>query len=359
MRLKRDAYILKRKAVSSLGRSADAYNSHNDDGRGTAVLLHLQHAFEMLLKAALKQADQPVFEPKTGWSIGFDRCVNLARETRVVVSDDEAGLLRAVDALRDNEQHWYHAPSEQLLYAHCRAAFTLFDDILQRVFFETLVSHLPLRVLPLSADPPRDIQLLLDEEFSQIAALLRPGRYMRHEATARLRSLLALNAHFSEGVHTKPEDVERAERAIRAGASRSDVLPNLNSLATVVAGEGLQLTVRFARAGLPVRYTLSDESDKATAIKVIDLQAKYHWGARDLADKLGLPTPRCKALRWHLGIEENSACCHVFTFLKSWHPQYSDNALKMLQDAVKELDVEAIYRGYRYWRRTGELLKRD
>jgi hypothetical protein len=36
-----------------------AFNSPQDDGRVTAVLLHLQHTFEMLLKAALVQDRAP------------------------------------------------------------------------------------------------------------------------------------------------------------------------------------------------------------------------------------------------------------------------------------------------------------
>jgi hypothetical protein len=36
------------KAISSIRASMTAFNSPHDDGRVTAVLLHLQHAFEML-----------------------------------------------------------------------------------------------------------------------------------------------------------------------------------------------------------------------------------------------------------------------------------------------------------------------
>ena len=55
MRLKRETRRLKGKAVASLRRATAAFNGLDDDGREATVLLFLQHAFEMLLKAALHQ----------------------------------------------------------------------------------------------------------------------------------------------------------------------------------------------------------------------------------------------------------------------------------------------------------------
>lgn len=47
-------------------------SSPHDDGRATAVLLHLQHAFEMMLKAVLVQGGKNVFDKDMGRSIGFE-----------------------------------------------------------------------------------------------------------------------------------------------------------------------------------------------------------------------------------------------------------------------------------------------
>ena len=53
MKLKRDARSLKAKALCSLRRAVTAFNGCDEDGRVTTVLLHMQHASEMLLKAIL------------------------------------------------------------------------------------------------------------------------------------------------------------------------------------------------------------------------------------------------------------------------------------------------------------------
>ena len=60
--MRREARLLKAKAIASLRRAAQAFNSLEDDGRVTTVLLHSQHGFEMLLKAALVERRQRVFE---------------------------------------------------------------------------------------------------------------------------------------------------------------------------------------------------------------------------------------------------------------------------------------------------------
>ena len=74
------------------------------------------------------------------------------------LSTEQTGLLRALDALRDDEQHWLAEVNEGLLYIHARAAITLFDEILHDVFGERLADHLPERVLPISTRPLTDIR---------------------------------------------------------------------------------------------------------------------------------------------------------------------------------------------------------
>jgi uncharacterized protein DUF3644 len=345
MKLKQQARVLKRKALMSFIAAAEAFNSPRDDGRVTKVLLHLQHAFEMLLKAALVQAGKPVFDPATGRSVGFERCIGLA------MSDDtiklsETDALRAIDAMRDDEQHWFNEVSEQILYLHVRAGVTLFDDILQRVFGERLNTLFPERVLPVSADPPQDLALLLDDEYTQIKELLRPGRRARHEARARIRTLLAMEAHVEPETRVSSKDVDRVEKGIRSGEPRDKVFPRLSDVAVAVDGQGLTVTVHFTKkGGAPVHY-VADDSTPAAAIREFDLQKKYHRSPTELASALGLTGPRTVALRRHLGIDDDDSCRHDFQFGSIRHRQYSDNALTKMREAVRDLDMDAIWKAH-------------
>jgi hypothetical protein len=182
-KLRREARTLKDKALCSLRRAVTAFNSCDDDGRTTCVLLHMQHAAEMLLKAILVQKGAKVFDRTKQTSIGFEKCVNLATQ-HAELTEEEAGLLRTVDALRDGEQHWLIVVPEDVLYLHARGFITTFDDLLKRTMDDTLADHLPDRVLPVSTQPPISFDLLVDREFSQIQELLSQasGRGTRREA---------------------------------------------------------------------------------------------------------------------------------------------------------------------------------
>ena len=300
----------------------------------------------MLLKAALNQKRVNVFDKETGRSIGFEAVIRQAAQTAgIKLTDDEAGTLRAIDALRDDEQHWYNEVDEALLYVHLRAAVTLFDDLLQRVFKERLADHLPRRILPVSTEPPQDFQVLVDAEYAKIAELLQPGRRMGAEARARIRTLLAMEAHSEPDTKVSDKDVTRVETGIREGKQRSQVFPRLASVGAAVAGTGLEVQVRFVKQddAMPVRFTNDEEVD-AAAVRTVDQQKKYHWTAFGLADKLGISRPRSTALRTHLGIDTDLNLCHTFAFESQKHVRFSDQALVNMRNALESADMEAIWK---------------
>jgi len=336
VKLRREARTLKAKALCSLRQAVTAFNACDDDGRTTCVLLHMQHAAEMLLKAILVQRRAKVFDPHKQTSIGFDKCVNLATQ-HAKLAQEEAGLLRAVDALRDAEQHWLIVVPEDVLYLHARGFITTFDDLLKRVLDDTLANHLPARVLPISTQPPVSFDLLVDREFSQIRNLLQPGKRQRSEARGRIRTLLAMESHVAEGVDISEADINRVENAVRGGTGRGDVFPRLSSLDTQVLGVGASVSVRFTKKageGAPVRFIAADDPTEAAAVREVDLQKRFYLSATELAKKLKLTTPKSHALRQQLGIDADPQCMHTFTFGKSKHPMFSDNAFARIRETL-------------------------
>lgn len=347
------AKTLQAKALSSMRTAMTAFNNPQDDGRETVVLLHLQHAFEMLLKAALVQGGAKVFDKRSGRSIGFEAAVNQACQlASLKVTHDEAGTLRAIDALRDDEQHWFNDVSEGLLYLHARAAVTLFDELMYRAFKDRLADHLPNRVLPVSTEPPQDLLTLVDREYTNIAELLKPGRRARGDARAKIRTLLALEAHVGEDSKVSDADVDRVEKGVRANKSREQVFPKLHPLTANVTGEGVTVNVKIVKQdeALPMRLVhdgSDDEVAEAAAVREVDLQKKFHWSAFDLADKIGITRPRGTALRKHFGIDDNTDYVHVFEFGSQRHNRYSDNALTLMRDALKQIDMAKVWASHR------------
>ena len=348
MTLVRDAKTLSQKAICSLRIAMTTFNSYDDDGRVTSVLLHLQHSAEMLLKSVLCQKRAKVFDKKTGKSIGFERCLGLCQAEHGL-TESEAGVFRAVDKLRDAAQHWFIFVSEDLLYLHTRAMVTSFDAYLKRSLNMDLHSHIPARVLPVSTRPPGDFDFLVDREYNLIAELLQPGKRRRDEARGRIRSLLAMEAIVTDDIEISERDIDRIEKAVKAGNVFDVVFPRLNTIETTTAGEGATLTVHFSKKrGPPVRFLAGDDPDGAAAVREVDLQKKFYMQASDLAKALDLTGPRSLALRRHLGIDGDNQCRNVFVFGKTKVRCFSDNARNKMRDALDGgLDMDAVWREHR------------
>jgi hypothetical protein len=339
--------MLKDKAIASMRRAVTEFNTLDDEGRQTSVLLGLQHACEMLLKAGLRERGAEVFDKRSGRSIGFEKCVRLSSEHLGLITE-QTGLLRALSGLRDEEQHWLAEVNEGLLYLHSRATVTLFDELLHSVFGERLADHLPERVLPISTKPMTDVSVLVGEQFDQIADLLVPGKRRQTEARALVRGLLAMEGHVSEETEVSERDVDRVVGGVRKGRSLQQVFPRLGSLGTAIEGDGPTVKVHFTkRAGAPVHFVPADDPREAAAVREVDLQRKYHMSPSALADKLGLSRPRATALRRYLGIEDDGDCLHAFTFGSQKHPRYSDNALRRMEEALETVDMGEVWREHK------------
>ena len=336
MKLVREARTLKSKAICSMRAGMTAFNSFDDDGRVTAILLHLQHACEMLMKAVLVQNKAKVFDKTTGKSLGFEKCLRLCTAHHGLTVD-EAGVMRAIDSLRDAAQHWYVFVAEDILYLNTRALITAFDAYLKRALEDDLVAHIPTRVLPISTTPPGDFEFLVDREFTLVSELLQPGRRARDEGRARIRSMLAMEAIIVEEVEISERDIDRIEKAIRAGNEFSEVFPRLATVGTSTDGDGVNLTVHFnKKEGAPVRYIGGDDPADAAAVRELDLQKKFHLRASELATKMNLTIPKARVLRAHLGIDEDATCRNVFEFGAQKIPCFSDNAVRKMKEWLAE-----------------------
>ncbi len=348
MKLLRDARILEQKSIASLRSAILNFNSFDDEGRVTTVLLHSQHSVEMLLKAVLCQNHENVFDKKTGRSIGFEKCLGIC-QTKFGLLDSEAGIFRAIDALRDEAQHWFVVVSEDLLYLQIRALITAFNNFQLRTLELSLMEQLPSRVLPISTKPPEDLDVIIDREYSYIADLLKPGKRQRDEARARIRSLLAMEAITEDGVEISKRDVDRIEKAIKANNDIIQVFPRLRNLGVTSTGDLPTLTVHFSKkAGPPVQFVQADDPDGAAAIREVDLQKKFYLTATDLAKSLNLTIPKSHALRKQLDIDSDRTCKHVFEFGKTKMFGFSDNAKLKMKEAMKNgIDLDAVWKANR------------
>ena len=137
-RNKRDVAELRKRGINSLVLAIELFNRPHEQGRAEGVLILLHHAFEMLLKAIIKDSTGTVHEKEEKYSYHFDKCLEVAQNEMKMISSDERSTLSILDAHRDTAMHYYQEISEDLLYIQAQAAVTLFDDLLKKAFKKKL-----------------------------------------------------------------------------------------------------------------------------------------------------------------------------------------------------------------------------
>ena len=346
-RSKRDVAELRKRAINSLVLAIELFNRPHEQGRPEGVLILLHHAFQMLLKAIIKDNTGTVHEKEEKYSYNFDKCLETVQKELKIISSDERSTLSILDAHRDTATHYYQEISEDLLYVQAQAAVTLFDDLLKKSFKEALGDILPKRVLPISIEPPRDLQVLIDSELSQIDGLLKPGSRKGIQATARLRSIMALaTASRKEAERVTEVELRSAVSRRRRGEDWKVVLPEVAQLKFDTEGEGIPISLRIRKdAELAVRVAKSDEPSVGTLIKQeINIWDKYNLGRDDLAKKLGLTGPRTSALILECRIQDDPESFKVLRRKSTAFKGYSRKALDRLRQAVADgVDVEAVW----------------
>lgn len=345
----RDAQILKAKAVTSLKTAYDAFNSATEQGRTTIVLMHLQHSFEMLLKAALVRRRVSIFVDDHGKTKSMQSCLNLS-EQHLRLNKDEIGTLRMLELFRDVEQHFHAQVDESLLHIHAQAAVGIFEKLSLDHFDERLADFLPSRVLPLSTLPLENFQTLIDRQYSQVQRMLRKGKRQTTEAKAKLRTLIAMSAHTEgEFFEVTEQQVLAAVQDIRKGASREDVLPSLTTISTDRVGSVDQrVAVKFSKtdpSAIPFRY--ADDGEDTNALREVDLHSTFKLNRSMLAKRTGLTTPKACALRWKLSIEADSRAYRTWEHADRMMEGYSEVAVMMMKKGLENHDINSIWTDYR------------
>ena len=351
-RRKRDVTELKKRANSSLMLAIELFNRPHEQGRAEGVLILLHHAFEMLLKAIIKDKTGSVHKKGDKYSYRFDKCLEVARNEVNIISSDDRGFLSILDAHRDTSVHFYQEISEDLLYVQAQAAVTLFNDLLKSIFKESLGDMIPERVLPVSTRPPKDLQVMLDNELSQIDDLLKLGSRKGSQAAARLRPIMALaTASRDKAERVTETELHRVVSRRRRGEDWNVVLPEVAQLKLDTRGEGIPISLRIKKdAESAVRIAKSDETPVGTVFKQeINIWDKYNLNRNDLAQKLKLTGPKTSALILELGIQEDPECYKVLNRKSTNIKGYSKKALDLLRQAIEDgIDVADVWQKHRH-----------
>lgn len=346
--MKREARLLLEKGCDSVLLSIEFFNRPHDRGRVSSTLILLNHAFEMLLKAAIVHKGGRIREVRANQTIGFDTCVRRGLTTggQKFLSEEQALLLQSINGLRDAAQHDLLEISEGQLYVHAQAGVTLFRDILSDVFGQDLADYLPERVLPISTSPPNNLTTLFDSEVSEIKKLLRPGKRRKIEAEARLRPLVILDAAMrGEKGQPSSRELRRIEREIISGKGWQDIFKGVSAIEITADPAGPALSLRLSKKeGIPIQLVPEGTPDASVvAVKRVDELGFYSLGAKQLAGKVGLSIPKTIAVVEYLGIRADVECYKEFKIGKSLFKRYSPKAVDAIKAALEVESADVIW----------------
>lgn len=347
--MKKEVKLLKRKALNSLILCIEHFNRPSNIGRNEAVLILLDHSFEMLLKASILHKGGKIREPRKKQTIGFDACVRktLSDGSCSFLNEEQALTLQTNNGLRDSAQHYLIDISEQHLYMQAQAGLTLFKDIFKKVFNEDLNAKLPPRVLPLSTIPPTDLHSFFDSEVSSVKQLLKPSSRKKFEATAKLRGLVIMESSL-QGEKSQPSqgELDKIANDIKTGKSWNEIFPGVASINLTAKGTGPSIDLRFTKnEGIPIHIVPEGTPEASVlAIKRVDELGFYNLGRDQVSEKVGLTGPKTSAFIDYLNIKSNSECFKEFVIGKTRHSRYSHKAVEIIKNAMKNASVEDVWK---------------
>jgi hypothetical protein len=346
--MKRRTRKLRTTALESLTLAVEVFNRPSPTARTQGVLLNLQHAFEMLFKAIIWDDRKTIQERGSGHAYSFKTCLRIVRALGHL-DESEAVVAATIDAHRDGVQHQDADVTEERLYLDAASGLRLFDELLFRVFGERIADHPTFagRMLPISANPPRELHVLTSNDIDHVRDLLKPGQRRHAEANALLRTLMVSEQVAADpmGDVTQPTEpqVERFARQLQKEKDWTKLLPGLAKL-SLEADEGLTYNLRIVKKGEApgVRVVKPGEpgADEAmTALKYNELDRYPFYlsasanGAQNLVGQTGLNQYDVRALIHLLGLRDDEASFKVFKMGSQDHPRYSQKALKAIREA--------------------------
>jgi hypothetical protein len=346
--MKREAKNLLTKSTDSVLLAIEHFNRPWDRGRHEAVLILLDHAFELLLKSAIVHKGGRIRERRAKETIGFDSCVRkcVSDAQTKCLTEEEALTIQIINSLRDAAQHYVLDISEQQLYLYTQSGLTLFDNILDEIFGKDLTDYLPERVLPVSSSPPADFASLMNLELNTIRKLLSPRSRHRFEAKAKLRSFAIIEALLA-GSRLQPSDseLEQLAQRISRGDSWREIFPGIKRLAFDADDDGLSVTLRITKTkGEPV-HLVPEGTPGATVIAVrrVDELGFYSLSLTELARKINLSPPKTLAIIKELQLTSDAEYYKEFTIGSSHFKRYSPKALDLIKKRLPVLNIDEVW----------------
>lgn len=346
--MKREAKILLEKSTDSILLAIEHFNRPWDRGRQEIVLVLLDRAFELLLKAIIVHKGGRIREKGGKETIGFDACVRKCLSDAQVkcLTEEEALNIQIINSFRDAAQHYVVDISEQQLYIYTQSGLSLFNNLLKNIFDQKLADYLPERVLPVTAHPPTDLQTLMNVEFNEIKKLVAPKSRKRFHARAKLRAFAIIETSL-RGSRVQPSEYElrKITERVQKGEKWQEIFPGMSRLEISPTGEGIQMSLRITKTkGEPIQLVPEGTPGASIlAVRRISELGFYSLNVTALSKKLSLSVPKLLAIIKYLKIQEDKEYFKEFNIGKTKFKMYSPKALDLLKKELPKLNIQEIW----------------
>lgn len=134
-------------------------------------------------------------------------------------------------------------------------------------------------------------------------------------------------------------------KALKKGIRWQDLFEGVAAVELVSDGSGHALSLRFTKKeGIPIHVVPEGTPGASVvAMRRVSELGYYNLGANQLAEHVGLTTPKLVAVVRHLGIREKPDCYKEFRIGGSIHRRYSQNAIAAIQEGLVGTSVDEIW----------------
>lgn len=345
--MKREARQLLEKSIDSAVVGVDHYNRLWDRGRTEAVLIFIDRAFELLMKAIIVERGEKISDKKDrslsiGSSEALRKCVSNPKVK--CISEEEAISIQNLNLLRDAAQHYIVSLSEGQLYTYTQSGITVYISILKREFSTEYGDKFPERLSLVSSAMPADFAKMLDLEFSAIRSMLEPGSRKRLDAKAKIRAFAVLERSLAGSeLHHSDSELDKFAKEIAEEQDWRKIFPGINTVRIDPNGSDLGMILRIAKAknGDEDTVTLVPSGTPGAAVvgvKTVNDLSFYSLYFMDIVKKVStrhnsINRSDVQNMIKDLNLKSNSEMYKEYKMGSQEHKRYSPKAL----DAVIKL----------------------
>lgn len=349
-RFSREVRALLDKACDSFYLAIELYSRPQERGRNPTITLLLAHAFEMLLKAGMRQRGADIWRVNQEETLTFRQCTDFAvtdSEQRFV-EHSEGLVIRALILVRNQEQHYLTEVTERALAVLMAWSIGAFGGILQREFQYELSEVVPMRAIPDIVLKEGDVAALATAEIVEVRDTMKEHSRSQAKGEARLRPWAAINRALGDNVLTFGQDTniitQTLNIAMRKGTKANEVFDALSTAPVIHNSLHADVPFRFSRdAELTVRLVASG-SATAGSIPLSGKAKAEHWNLfpKQVAKELGITNPKLRALGRFLSFNYEDGDEFV-DVVPGGVIRYSSDALAALKEGLLNYELSDIW----------------